>query len=127
MDINVLIIFHWNFFLRKSHLKHTFCVIDQIRITSVVADFPIIFIICRNCKKFVSRTKCNFSKESRKENFLYPLFRSLMKNFRFIFKKIFSSVLKRTYLVNSPRMKLFMVCFWCPLVAGIYMYLFTSF
>ena len=120
MDINVLIIFHWNFFLRKSHLKHTFCVIDQIRITSVVANFLIIFIICLMKKNFLL-------KSLERKTFLYPLFCSLMKNFRLIFKKIFLIVLKRTYLRNSPRMKLLMVCFWCPLVAGMYMSLFSSF
>ena len=88
-DIVVMNIFLWNFFLRKSFLKQTFCIIDQNRITSIVASFPIIFITHRNRKKFVSKAKFDFIKESWKENFSVPSVSTLWK-ISFWFSRHFS-------------------------------------
>ena len=57
-------------------------------------------------------------------NFLYPLKQSLLKILFFVLTKLISCVHILIYLLNYPKIKLRMVCFWCPLLLRMNIYLF---
>ena len=64
-----------------------------------------------NFRKTFLEEYFTFLKSLFKKSFLYPLNRNLLKNLFFVFKKLIYCVEMRTYLRNSPRTKLRIVCF----------------